>query len=117
MIPKDYMPLVRTLQEMTGRKECKWETTSDKEKFLLTVEEESIAIFHFLSFPEDEPTIGLEILNDFGEREDAFFIPQEDTDYELMWNLYWSARRVALKIEERVSGLMEKLKHMKSKKQ
>ena len=116
MIPEDYMPLVRTLQEMTDSKECKWETTSDKEKFLLTIEDESITVFHFLSFPEDEPTIGFEILNDYGEREDAFFVSQEDIDYDRMWNLYWSARRIAMKIQDRVSGLMTKLKQRRFEK-
>lgn len=109
MIPDEYRPLVRKLMKMTNDKECNWETTSDKKKFLLSIGEESITVFHFLSFPEDEPTIGCEILDEYGERVDAIFISQEDSDYDLMWDLYWSARRDALKINETISKIMHNL--------
>lgn len=106
MIPNDYRPLVNRLHAMTNNNECNWEATSDRDKFLLTIGSESVIVYYYLSFPEDEPTIGLEILDEYGDRVDAIFISQEDSDYELMWNLYWTARRDALKIKETISKIM-----------
>ena len=109
MIPNEYRPLINRLIAMTLNKECEWETTSDKEKFLLTIGDESITISHFLCFPTDEPTICFEILDNFGERVDAIFVSDDDSDYDQMWDLYWTARRDALKIKDTISKIMQNL--------
>lgn len=113
MIPDEYRPLVGKLIKMTNDKECNWEPTSSKEKFLLSIGDESITVFHFLTYPEDESTIGFEILDEYGERVDAIFTSQDDDDYDMMWDLYWSARRDAIKIKETISKIMHNLNSKK----
>lgn len=110
MIPEEYRQMINKIIDMTKDRSIEWETTSDKLKFELEIENNSIIILKYSDFESGIPMIGFEIRDNYGDIVDGMYISSEDIDYETMDNLFSEARRNALKIEQTISNIMSILK-------
>lgn len=110
MIPEQYRQMIDKITDMTKERAIEWETTSDKLKFELEIEDNSIIILKYSDFESGIPIIGFEIRDDYGDLVDGMYISSDDIDYETMDNLFSEARRNAMKIENTISNIMSILK-------
>lgn len=109
MIPEEYMPMVKALSDQTKSSKLEWETTSDKEKFILNIAQKSITIWRFLCYPEDQMIVKIEILDFLGETIDSFQSMDNEEDFPIMDKLFGLAKRNALKIQETIDEIMREL--------
>lgn len=109
MIATEYRPMVDKLIHLTQNKQLNWETTSDANKFLITLGLNSVVVEQFASYPDDVSVVAIELLNGLGEKIDGIYISEPDDDYNRMFELYGMARRNALKIEQTISDIMNVL--------
>lgn len=107
MIPQEYNKLIDLLQQRTDEKKLQWSTTSDSQKFQLAVKSNTLTIENFTTYPEEMQCVGMRIINENGDQIDWVGVLEGDSGYDKMWDLFYSARRSALKIEETIAAIIE----------
>ena len=113
MIPTEYRPLVEALSKKTKENRLKWEPTSRDSQFQTIIGHNYIVIYSFDNYEEGCLNIRVDILDSFGDKIDQFTSDENDfSDYMLLENLYSSARRNALRIDETINDLMQNLDNL-----
>lgn len=110
MISEEYRQMINKIIDMTKDRSIEWETTSDKLKFELEIEDNSIIILKYCDFESGIPMIGFEIRDNYGDILDGIYISSDDIDYGTLDQLFSEARRNAMKIENTISNIMSILK-------
>ena len=116
MIPEEYKPLIKKLREATEDLSRSWNTTSDENKFNMSVGANTATVRYYTY--EDYVTgnygsgIKFEILNWAGETVDGFHIISDEPDYKQMYEFYEMARRNALKVDQTISQMLNDLDNL-----
>lgn len=109
MIPPQYENLLGKLEVATSKLSGIWKPTSDRDKFSIRINNTTILLNSYVSFPEEYECVSLEIMNAGGEIIDGMYLSTNELGYIRLKNLYDTARRNALKIPETLSDLVSGL--------
>lgn len=109
MIPTEYKPLISKLLEKTNTRSLNWSTTSDASKYEVKIGDNYITIDTFTDFVSGISFIKIEILDQLGSKVDSFSVDDSEADYSIISDLYYSARRNALKIDETLADILKEL--------
>ena len=70
-----------------------------------------MTVSEYYSDRSEEHTVTVTLLNAEGDDIDSFFFDEDDDDYAIVSNLYSSARRKALRIDEALNTMLHELEH------
>lgn len=113
MITKEYRELIDKIIERTYDGKIKWETTSDRNKYLCKIGDKTIIVRSYTYNDNaeliDTQCISFEILDILGEKIDGIYIDENESDFIKMTSLYDMARRNALNIDRTIRDLLDAL--------
>lgn len=113
MITKEYRELIDKIILRTSEGKIKWETTSDKNKFLCRISLKTIVVHSYVYYNQESDSnlqsISFEILDLMGEKIDGIYVDESEPDYIKMTDLYDMTRRNALNIDRTIRDLLDAL--------
>lgn len=113
MIPEEYKPLIKKLRETTECLRQSWNPTSDENKFNMNVGKNTATVRYYTYEDAYSGNYGygirFDILNEYGELVDGFYVVSDEPDYKEMYEFYEMARRNALKVDQTISQMLKDL--------
>jgi len=109
MINETYNHLVSKLVEKTRENKVNWQPTVNSDAFAVYFQNFSLAISTEYDREADNSSVVVVLRNQEGKEIDQFAVSSGEANFEELIELYSSARRKALKIDEAVQILLKEL--------
>lgn len=112
---KKYEELVSKLKDSTAKRKLVWEKTSRENEYQTAIGGNAISVLYhekdFISMTlnNDETYMSLLIWNNKGENIDEVRIKEGKYDFDVLKELYDSARRSYMKVEETLDDILSNL--------
>lgn len=107
MIPDSYRDLIELLEFRTAEDEVNWKSTGDSSAFVVYFDKFSL-VLRLAEEGYGGPEMSVLLYDPDGEVIDSFTVSEGD-DFERLTRLHGDARRKALRIDEALSKLVERL--------
>jgi hypothetical protein len=108
MIPESYEKLIALRELKTPTERVNWKSTGDPSAFVVYFDDFSLVLRHDESTYEDPEQVWVLLVDSNGNTIDSFSVAG-DADYARLHQLHGNARRKALRIDEALSKLVERL--------
>ena len=110
MVPEIYSKIIGKLVSKTKRGEVNWKKTSAGDKFLVSFKEFSLLIGTYFDEQKGTDYVNFQLIDVAGKSIDTFLVSESDEDWgDLVFELYNSARRKALRIDEAIEVIGKEL--------
>lgn len=108
-IPSDYREIIEMLADASEHDRVKWNAT----QFTIDVviSGSKFSLWGGNDIKSKRGFVALELRDQAGQKLDVWAVDENDADYELMKNLYASAKRKTLKIPQRLALVREEIRN------
>lgn len=110
MIPNIYKDIIDGLQTKSQNGEANWRTTGRDNEYIIYFQKFSLSILYGYDENDESYYISISIYNENGESIDSFWVGNNlKEEYEFLQQLYQSAKRKALRIDEAITEIFSEV--------
>ena len=103
-ITDKYKYIIVTLIKRTSEGKAIWNSTGVSNKYIIQFKN-----YALITYSDSIDSFCLDLMNNDGEYIDKFRILRGEVDYKSAIELYYLARRAALKVDKLIEGLLEEI--------